>query len=440
MTPSYPQYKHTDSRWLKKIPSSWGFVRFKYLFKIRKRIAGELGHDVLSITQKGVKVKDIESGEGQVASDYTKYQLVKAGDFAMNHMDLLTGFVDISKFDGVTSPDYRVFSLIEKNCVDRYCLYLLQIGYLDKIFYPLGQGAAHVGRWRLPADEFLNFKAPIPSHDEQLKIVKFLDKNLSRIDSLIEEKHNFVNLLEEKRQALISHVVTKGLDDKAKMKNSGVEWIGKAPINSRVVRFRYIFSFGRGLSITKDHLKDEGIKVVNYGEIHSKYNFELDSVRDDLKYVDKSYLITSRDCLVSKGDFVFADTSEDLEGSGNFTHLISEEEIFAGYHTIVCRLKIEANSRFISYFLDSSAFRRQVQSVMKGVKVFSISQKALKDTWICLPSLTVQNNIADYLDTHCSKINLLKEETYKSIELLKEHRSALISAAVTGKIDVRELV
>lgn len=440
MRQAHLNYKSTDVRWLQEIPSEWKLVKFKYLFEIRKRIVGELGHDVLSITQKGIKIKDTESGEGQVASDYTKYQLVKTGDFAMNHMDLLTGFVDISRYEGVTSPDYRVFSLKEKECFDKFCLYLLQMGYIDKIFYPLGQGAAHVGRWRLPADEFLNFKAPIPPYEEQVKIVKFLDKELSRVDTLIEEKQNFISLLEEKRRALISHAVTKGVDDSVEMKDSGVKWIGEVAPSTQVIRFRYLFSFSRGLSITKENLKDEGIKVLNYGEIHSKYNFELDVSRDQLKYVDESYLSTSKECLIGKGDFVFADTSEDIEGSGNFTHLISDEKIFAGYHTVVCRLKIEANSRFISYFIDSSAFRRQVQSVMKGVKVFSISQRALKDTWICLPPLTLQNNIADYLDAHCSKIKSLTEETYKSIELLKEHRAALINSAVTGKIDVREAV
>ena len=106
--------KESGVEWIGEIPEGWKVRRLKYIFKILKRISGELGHNVLSITQTGIKIKDTESGEGQLSMDYSKYQYVFRGDFAMNHMDLLTGYVDISKYDGVISPDYRVFNLIDK--------------------------------------------------------------------------------------------------------------------------------------------------------------------------------------------------------------------------------------------------------------------------------------------------------------------------------------
>ncbi|KCZ59444.1 hypothetical protein HY36_17865, partial [Hyphomonas atlantica] len=107
----YSRMKLSGEDWIGDIPQSWSAIRGKMLFEIRKRIAGEDGHTVLSITQRGVEEKDISSGEGQLAADYSKYQHLHRGEFAMNQMDLLTGWVDISKFDGVTSPDYRVFAL-----------------------------------------------------------------------------------------------------------------------------------------------------------------------------------------------------------------------------------------------------------------------------------------------------------------------------------------
>lgn len=203
----YPEYSDSGIDWIDQIPLHWNIKRFKHLFTIKKDIAGTLGFDILSITQRGIKVKDIESGEGQVASDYTKYQKVNAGDFAMNHMDLLTGFVDISKYNGVTSPDYRVFSLKNYPASKNYYLYLLQICYTNKIFYPLGQGAAHVGRWRLPANAFKEFRAPYPPIEEQIKITEYLDREITRIDSLVTEKHQFLNLIKEKRQALVDEAV-----------------------------------------------------------------------------------------------------------------------------------------------------------------------------------------------------------------------------------------
>ena len=101
--------------WLDFIPEEWDQSKVKNIFDIKKVIAGKVGYAIISITKKGAKIKDIESGEGQLSMDYSKYQLVNIGDFLMNHMDLLTGFIDISKFKGVTSPDYRVFSIKKTN-------------------------------------------------------------------------------------------------------------------------------------------------------------------------------------------------------------------------------------------------------------------------------------------------------------------------------------
>ena len=144
------EMKDSQSMWFGQIPDDWNMRKIKYIFKIQKDIAREEGHTVLSITQKGIKPKDLSKNEGQLAENYSNYQLVHIGDFAMNHMDLLTGWVDISKYEGVTSPDYRVFGLIDKdNYCSQYYLYLMQMCYTNRIFYGLGQGVSGLGRWRL---------------------------------------------------------------------------------------------------------------------------------------------------------------------------------------------------------------------------------------------------------------------------------------------------
>ena len=159
--------KDSGSQWFGVIPEKWQMMRMRYLFHIQKDIAGEEGYTVLSITQRGIKVKDLSKNEGQMAADYSNYQLVHKGDFAMNHMDLLTGWVDISEFDGVTSPDYRVFVLDDKSQnYDKYYLYMMQMCYTNRIFYGLGQGVSGLGRWRLQADKFLNFEVPVPPENE----------------------------------------------------------------------------------------------------------------------------------------------------------------------------------------------------------------------------------------------------------------------------------
>lgn len=170
--------KDSGSVWFGNIPINWEMKRLKYVFHIQKDIAGEEGHTVLSITQRGIIPKDFSNNEGQFANSYANYQLVHKGDFAMNHMDLLTGWVDISKYEGVTSPDYRVFVLNDKNGMcPKYYLYMMQMCYSARIFYGLGQGVSGMGRWRLQADKFLNFYIPIPPYDEQKKIADYICSN-----------------------------------------------------------------------------------------------------------------------------------------------------------------------------------------------------------------------------------------------------------------------
>ncbi|MBU9825115.1 restriction endonuclease subunit S [Rahnella perminowiae] len=214
-------------------------------------------------------------------------------------------------------------------------------------------------------------------------------------------------------------------------KDSGVEWLGVIPLDWELSKLRYKFAFGKGLTITKENLRDEGIPCVNYGEVHSKYGFEVDPQVHSLKCVDEKYLKENANSLLLKGDIVFADTSEDLDGSGNFTQLISDARVFAGYHTIISRPLKRDNARFYAYLLDCQELRTQVRTAVKGVKVFSVTQAILRNLSIWLPSEYEQQSIAAFLDHETAKIDNLIEKQQQLIELLKEKRQAVISHAVT---------
>ena len=201
--------KKTDSNVWTTIPSNWDLADIKYLFEIVKRIAGKEGYDILSVTQRGLKVKDISSNEGQIANDYSGYQLVYPTDFVMNHMDLLTGWVDCSTQLGVTSPDYRVFILRDKERNNlHYFKYVMQCCYMCRIFYSLGQGVSQLGRWRLQTSAFNNFKVPVPPTETQLEIAIFLDTKIAEIDSIIDKKKEQLSILETYKQSLIYEYVT----------------------------------------------------------------------------------------------------------------------------------------------------------------------------------------------------------------------------------------
>jgi len=201
--------KNSGSVWFEEIPCNWVMKRIKYLFHIKKDIAGKEGYTVLSITQSGIKPKDLSKNEGQLADNYSHYQLLNPGDFAMNHMDLLTGWVDISKYSGVTSPDYRVFVLddTEKND-SSYYLYLMQMCYFNRIFYGLGQGVSGMGRWRLQADKFMNFPVVVPPVDEQKEIVSYLNEKCKQLDTLIRNKQQYLIEIENYKKSLIYEYVT----------------------------------------------------------------------------------------------------------------------------------------------------------------------------------------------------------------------------------------
>ena len=367
--------------------------------------------------------------------DYSKYQIVHEGDFAMNHMDLLTGYVDISNHDGVVSPDYRVF-INDSNDVDnKYLLKIFQMGYSQKIFFKYGQGVSMLGRWRLPADNFNNFLIPVPSLDEQNKIIAFLESKTTQIDQAITLKQQQIAKLEEYKRIVIQNAVTKGLNPDAPMKDSGIDRVGSLPEHWTINKFRFSFKFQRGLNITKDDLRDKGVLCLNYGEIHSKYGFEL-LPEHTLKYVDDKYVETNHKSLLNDGDFVFADTSEDIAGSGNFSYINGMMQVFAGYHTLIAKPIIDFDSRFVAYLLDSRAFRGQVQQRVKGVKVYSITQSILKSTYIWLPPIDEQVKIVQELDLEMKLINETIQSYKTQIDRLKEYKTILINQTVTGKIKV----
>jgi len=207
LEPNVP-IKESGIEWIGNIPEHWKAIKLKYEFKIKKNIAGKVGYDILSVTQKGIKIKDISNNEGQISMNYSKYQLVDVNDYVMNHMDLLTGFVDCSKYVGVTSPDYRVFSLINKKNSKEYFKYIFQCCYTNKIFYGLGQGVSGLGRWRLQTDKFLNFSLPIPQICEQDKIATYLNNKCFNIDNAISQKENLIEKLAQYKKSLIYECVT----------------------------------------------------------------------------------------------------------------------------------------------------------------------------------------------------------------------------------------
>lgn len=220
------------------------------------------------------------------------------------------------------------------------------------------------------------------------------------------------------------------------MKDSGVEWIGEIPENWEIKPLKNLFSFGKGLPITKADLIDSGVPTISYGQIHAKYNKGVHVIDSLFRFVNESYLITNFDSIVTPKSFVFADTSEDLEGCGNYVFNDSSDRFFAGYHTIIMTpYNNENNYKYFAYLFLTDVWRFQLRIKVSAVKVYSIPQKILKQTSVTIPSFHEQEQIVSYLDTKCAEIDSIAEDIQKEIETLQEYRKSVITEAVTKGLD-----
>lgn len=410
----YEQYKDSGVSWLGLIPAHWQTKRLKFIFKIEKKIAEELGHDVLSITQNGIMVKDIESGVGQLALDYSKYQRIESGQFAMNHMDLITGYVDISKHNGVISPDYRVFSLRDNNFDKKFLLRILQICYFEKIFFPFGQGAAQQGRWRLPAINFKNFLFPLPPKNEQEIISRFLDYKIGKIENFIDKKNKLLKLLYER--ILTSIQCSSNL----KSNNDSRFWPFINP-NWELEKAKRIFS---------------EIKIKNYP------NEELLAVTQNRGVIPKSlceenFVLPTTGIdnqkLVVKGDFVISLRS--FQGGIEYSEY---RGIVSPAYTIIRLKEKHADTRlvlFYKYLFKSKQFIAQLNTAISGIRDGkNITWSDFAELILPIPNKEDLEELTDIVGAYERQKDIFTNER----KLLKEYRQALISNAIRGRIDIRE--
>jgi type I restriction enzyme S subunit len=277
----------------------------------------------------------------------------------------------------------------------------------------------------------------VPPLEEQYKIVRFLDWKVLEINKLISIRRKEIAFLEEFKTKIINDAVIKGLRKTPLKHNDDIRWDIDYSSTWNLKRVREIFSFRKGLSITKANLEETGIPVISYGQVHSKKNtmFGLDD--DIFKYVNPSYLGTNPSSLVTYGDFIFADTSEDIAGCGNCAYIDRKGDIFAGYHSIIAHPIDEGDNKYFAYLFKSPTWRYQIRKKVNGVKVYSVTQQILKDAFVLLPPEDEQREIVDYLDSMCNKVDVLIKKTEEKITNLYELKATIISDVVTGKIDVR---
>ena len=412
--------KDSGVEWLGEVPAEWRVTPVKHLFFISKVIAGKTGYDVLSITQRGLKVKDIKSGEGQLAADYSHYQIVEPGDFAMNHMDLLTGWIDLSDMTGVTSPDYRVFKSRIGEMNKRYYLRVFQHCYSARVFYGLCKGVSSKGRYRLPADAFNALRIPVPPLDEQLRIADYLDEKCAEIDRAVSAAEQSIEEYKTYKKSVVFQAVTKGLDADIPMKDSGVEWLGKMPAGWELHRAKHLFK------LTNDRGNDDLTLLA----ATQKYGmWPQDRLEGVVRVKDDTDLSKFR--TVHKNDYVISLRSF----QGGFERSDFEGVCSPAYQTF-CAIR-PIDYQYFKYLFKSPSFIDHMNSLTLGIREGNtIKFDDFATQALGVPPLDEQHRIADFLDEKCFEIDLAIDAKQAIVADLKTFKQSLIYEVVTGKREV----
>jgi len=283
-------------------------------------------------------------------------------------------------------------------------------------------------------EKFAELRVPLPSPKRQRAIATFLDRETSRIDELIAKKQRQIELLQEKRSALISHVVTKGLDPNVKMKDSGVEWLGEIPEHWEAVRFKFVLSepLQYGANESAEYDEPSWPRYVRITDINENGNLREETFKSLPEDVAQPYLLRDGDLLLARSGATVGKTFLYMKSWGSAA--------YAGY---LIRSRFQQKCMFpafSAYFCRSSNYWDWLKSSFIQATIQNVSAERYANMVVPMPPIDDQKAIVTFLDTETAHIDTLIEKVEKSIELLREYRTALVSAAVTGKIDVREEV
>ncbi|MCR2115455.1 restriction endonuclease subunit S [Campylobacter upsaliensis] len=420
-----------------KIPAHWEVRRLKYLFYISKEESRDEFPNVLSLTQNGIIERDITTNKGQLAQNYIGYNIVKRGDIILNPMDLSSGYVAKSTFEGVISQAYIKIRPLETLNLSYYESFFQNL-YHYKILWHLGKGISYDHRWTLGNDVFLNIKIPLPPLQEQKEIAEFLDKKCEKIQNYINKKQKLITLLQEKKQALINEVVTKGLNPNIEFKNSGIEWLGEIPKHWEIKKLKYIGEiFGGVIGKTiKDFSKEYKPNFKPYITFTNVCNNAIINP-NSMEYVFIDF--DEKQNKVLKNDILFLQSSETFEDVGKNAIYLNDDEVYLNTFCKGFRIEREAYPMYLNYLLSSLSYKRYFMSVCSGFTRINLRQEHFLDIPLILPPLQEQKEIAEFLDSKVAQINSAIEKTKKQIELVREYKNTLINEAVCGRIKLKEV-
>lgn len=418
-------------------PDQWPRYRGKQLFEEIDDRSETGEEELLSVSHiTGITPRSQKNVTMFQAESLVGYKRCQVGDIAANTMWTWQGAIGVSQYAGVVSPAYNVYRQRGDYYNPRFLDLLLREPALVDVYHSLSTGI-RPSRLRLYPKDFLTIDFPVPPRDEQEQIVQFLDWKCSSLNRLMRLIQQAIDSLWVFRARIIDDAVTHGLKNSSLIHNDGT-WDVTYPVNWHIERNQALLSFRKGLSITKADLTESGVPVISYGQVHSKANHGTSLEDVPICHVPMSFL-TDKTAVVEKGDFIFADTSENLDGCGNAVYVDDNQTLLAGYHTIIGHPKTDMNSKYLAYLFASPTYRNQIRSTVNGVKVYSVTQQILKGAYSLIPPKSEQNEIVAYLDEKCTSIDTITHIYRSKIKTLALLKATLVAKTVTGKISVLDV-
>jgi type I restriction enzyme S subunit len=405
----YLKYKDSEVQWIGEIPENWAVRRINSLFKQRSETVSDKDFSPLSVTKNGI-LPQIEGVAKTENNDARK--LVRKGDFVINSRSDRKGSSGTSRYDGSVSV---INIVLEPHSIDPlYAEFLLKSNEFVEEYFRNGKGIVW-DLWSTRYSEMKYILIPSPPLPEQQQIVTYLDHKTTLIDQIISGSEKKIELLKEQRTATINHAVTKGLNPKVKMKDSGVEWIGEIPEGWEIRKMKYCLRLvSEKGSTSKEDIKISPENVEN--ETGVCFNFHSEYEGEGMRFQSGDILLNKLRIYLKK-------------------IILTTFEGFSMGEMIVLRT-IDGFNKYYHYTLFNQGLIDLLNEQSTGVKLPRVSPDIILNTNIIYPPVSEQQQIVNHLDQKTKEIDDLIASEKKRIELLKEYRHSLISEVVTGKIKV----
>lgn len=408
--------KDSEIEWIHNIPASWAVMPNKYLMHKIKRIRPVYGgEDILSLTMKGVIVRDLDAG-GKMPTSFNGYQELYPGNLLMClfDIDVTPRCIGLIKQFGLSSPAYSQFVLNDGVDAAYYCYYYTMLDN-DKTLLHLAKNLRH----SLTEEQLGAVPTVVPPIEEQKRIAAYLDAKCAETDSLTADIQAQIDTLEQYKRSVITEVVTKGLNPDAEMKDSGIQWIGKMPSYWDCIRGKYILKY-----IQKPVREDDGvITCFRDGEVTLRSNRR----EDGFTMADKEIGYQGIDV----GDLV-------VHGMDGFAGAIGISDSRGKASPVLNVLNTKQNKRYIMYFLRSMAYSDVFLALATGIRVRSCDLRwnKLAELFYPVPPIEEQDAIVQHIDDVLHKVNEVIAQKKDQLSVLEAYKKSLIFEYVTGKKEV----